>query len=319
MQQRENTLAQVRTPTEETPPVHQSKVAAVIVDQSEEIPPVVAQERQQQPQRQPSPQIYRQLDSFSSLETFAGNPRFPRSVMKLQSEATTTTTTTAPAVHSTANLAAQALQIPALSESALLLLKTMRETANLDRNTQSPISDQHQSSDSDGLPSTVYRYGTECPSGAVPHNNGPDMDREEKVKILRALYAKRTRNKVSSSDISDEAREEDSNEEHQQRGEATSEEKQQQQQQKPVSDSQVATLLTHGNNTVKPITTPVEEGANSCSSNLPTILPASSSLDHSHKRKISSLDPHEDRTDKRFKLSNSTSDASMCEFVSRCA
>ena len=234
MQQRENTLAQVRTPTEETPPVDQSKVAAVIVDQSEEMPSEVAQE---------------QLDSFSSLDTFDNSTRVPRAVMKLQSEATTTTTTTT--VHSTATLAAQALQIPALSESALLLLKTLRETANLDRTSQRPILDQHQSSDSDGLPSTVCRYGTESPSsGSVSYNNGPDMDHDEKVKILRALYAKRTRNKVSSSDIGDEADEEDSNEEQQQQGEATSEEKKQQ---NPVSDShsQVVTSLTHGNNTVK--------------------------------------------------------------------
>ena len=97
-------------------------------------------------------------------------------------------------VSATATLAAQALQNPALSESALLLLRSLRETANLERAPRS-IMEQHEQSGT-GRHMAAQAYGTLSP---IPRT-APQMNHEEKVKVLRRLYASRTRNKVSSSD-----------------------------------------------------------------------------------------------------------------------
>ena len=91
-------------------------------------------------------------------------------------------------VIATTTLAAQALQNPALSGSALLLLRSLRETANLERAPRS-IMEQHDEAD------TAQAYGTLSP---IPRTE-PKMNREEKIQVLRRLYASRTRNKVSGS------------------------------------------------------------------------------------------------------------------------
>lgn len=145
-----------------------------------------------------------------------------------------------------ATLAAQALQIPALSESALLLLKSLRETAEIGRAPDAAIIAQNDSSDSDV--ENTARTGTYSTTGA-------DMNHEEKVKVLRALYANRTRNKVSSSDIedegnkSDDAGEERSNEEQQQRRETTSEKRSQEPM--SASEDELRTTSELGNDTEK--------------------------------------------------------------------
>lgn len=94
-------------------------------------------------------------------------------------------------VIATITLAAQALQNPALSESALLLLRSLRETANLER---APRSIMEQAGT--GRHMAAQAYGTLSP---IPRTE-PKMTREEKIQVLRRLYASRTRNKVSGSD-----------------------------------------------------------------------------------------------------------------------
>jgi hypothetical protein len=101
-------------------------------------------------------------------------------------------------VGATATLAAQALQNPALSESALLLFRLLRETANLERApTSRSIMEQHEAAMRRG--GTAQEYGTLSP---IPPTV-PQMNHEEKVKVLRRLYASRTRNKVSNNDANE--------------------------------------------------------------------------------------------------------------------
>ena len=97
-------------------------------------------------------------------------------------------------VIATTTLAAQALQNPALSGSALLLLRSLRETANLERAPRS-IMEQHEQAGA-GRHMAAQAYGTLSP---IPRT-APKMNHEEKVQVLRRLYASRTRNKVSGSD-----------------------------------------------------------------------------------------------------------------------
>lgn len=205
MQKRNNIIAQASTESSPAAADHSGRVvASAIVDQLEEMAPLAKQQQTQQ--QTVSRSKYRQLDSFSTMDSFDSipNPYFP--AMELQAS-------TPADINATATLAAQALQIPALSESALLLLKTLRETANLHRAPNNIL----------GLP--VVSPGGTVSRGSSNVNSGPEMDHDEKVKVLRALYANRTRNKVSSVSDGDNKSEagEKSNEEQQQRGEETSE------------------------------------------------------------------------------------------------
>lgn len=117
-------------------------------------------------------------------------------------------------VSATATLAAQALQNPALSESALLLLRSLRETANLERAPRS-IMEQHEQAGT-GRHMAAQAYGTLSP---IPRT-APKMNHEEKVQVLRRLYASRTRNKVSGSDSDNNA---DEAQQEQVKGQETSE------------------------------------------------------------------------------------------------
>ena len=117
-------------------------------------------------------------------------------------------------VSATATLAAQALQNPALSESALLLLRSLRETANLERAPRS-IMEQHEQAGA-GRHMAAQAYGTLSP---IPRT-APKMNHEEKVQVLRRLYASRTRNKVSGSDSDNNA---DEAQQEQVKGQETSE------------------------------------------------------------------------------------------------
>ena len=96
-------------------------------------------------------------------------------------------------VSAAATLAAKALQNPALSESALLLLRSLRMTANIERAPRS-IMEQHEAATRQGGSAQVPYLSP------IPSTEPNFINHEEKVNVLRRLYASRTRNKVSTSD-----------------------------------------------------------------------------------------------------------------------
>ena len=152
------------------------------------------------PNSQQLPRSISHTDSFLSFSSLdSGASGLLTSVMKIRVGGWSTPSQQKQQqdVSAAATLAAKALQNPALSESALLLLRSLRMTANIERAPRS-IMEQHEAATRQGGSAQCQvAYGTLSP---IPSTEPNFINHEEKVNVLRRLYASRTRNKVSTSD-----------------------------------------------------------------------------------------------------------------------
>lgn len=204
MQQRDNNIPQQLTPdgfeiTSTTAPAPNVGSCVDQIGHIEEEVEVVERTNIMSPNSQQLSQSMSHADSFlsaSSLDSSASG--LLTSVMKIcvgdYNKPAPRPNSSQQDVSATATLAAQALQNPALSDSALLLLRSLRETANLERAPRSIMEQDEQAGV--GRHMAAQAYGTLSP---IPRM-APKMNHEEKVKVLRRLYASRTRNKVIGSD-----------------------------------------------------------------------------------------------------------------------
>ena len=147
------------------------------------------------PNSQQLPRSISHTDSFLSFSSLdSGASGLLTSVMKIRVGGWSTPSQQKQQqdVSAAATLAAKALQNPALSESALLLLRSLRMTANIERAPRSIMEQNEAATRQGGSAQVVY--------GSIPSTEPNFINHEEKVNVLRRLYAGRTRNKVGTSD-----------------------------------------------------------------------------------------------------------------------